>query len=645
MAPTQILIVEDESIVALDLKNRLKGLGYGVPAIVASGEGAIAAVEQTRPDLVLMDINLKGAVDGVTAAGHIRARLNIPTVYLTAFADDATLQRAKIAEPFGYLLKPFDERELAATIKMALYKHKTDQALKESEHWLSTTLKSIGEGVIATDAHGCVKFMNPIAEALTGLRQPAALEQDIAAVFKVFDEQSGSPTANPALRALKKGSAVKPAVYLLQAAGGQTTPIDTSAAPIKDNDKNVIGAVLVFRDISAERAAEQRIRQQERLAVVGQLASGIAHDFNNILTGMIGFAELLQRRPDLPTGAGKQLSYIVNQGRQAAHLIRQILDFSRQSVSQSQPIELVPFLEESLQLLKRTIPENIRIELAVEPDPQPYMVSADPAQIQQSLTNLALNARDAMPTGGMLQFHLSHLSLPPGQPPPVPDLRPGEWISLAVSDTGTGISPDVLPHVLEPFFTTKDVGEGTGLGLSQVYGIIKQHGGCLDIKSTPGERTTFTLYLPALLEASPASPPPTPAEAPRGQGELLLLVEDDPGVLEATKSILQYLGYRVLAAAGGPKALKLFDRRRDDIALVLTDLTMPRMSGAELSAALAERDPDVKIIALSGYIVKEPDHETLGRNVIDRLQKPLNLEQLAHAVHRALAASSMPELP
>ena len=262
MKAAQILVVEDENIVAKDVENRLKNMGYKVPAVSATGEDAIMKAEEHRPDLVLMDIMLKGTMDGVTAAEKIRHQFNIPVIYVTAYSDQSTLDRAKISEPYGYLLKPFEERELHSTIEMALYKHKMEKRLKESEQWLSTTLRSIGDAVIATDRNGRVAFMNPVAENLTGWIQGQSLGQDLGEVFNIIDEKTRTHVECPSVRILRERTGYKlPYNVLLIGKDGNEVPIDDSASPIVDDKGMIIGTVLAFRDITERKMAERVLRQ------------------------------------------------------------------------------------------------------------------------------------------------------------------------------------------------------------------------------------------------------------------------------------------------------------------------------------------------------------------------------------------------
>ncbi len=396
----------------------------------------------------------------------------------------------------------------------------------------------------------------------------------------------------------------------------------------------VLGYQGIIRDVTQQRKMQERAQQQDRLVAVGQLAAGIAHDFNNILTGMIGYADLALTNPELPPTLRHDIKIILEQGTRAAQLVRQILDFSRKSIIHRQPLDLLPLLKENVKLLQRTIPENIVTRIESLPDR--YLVSVDPTQLQQLLTNLAVNARDAMPTGGELRIHLSCWTLQPGEPRPFPDMASGEWICLSVTDTGTGIPADVLPRIYDPFFTTKEVGQGSGLGLSQVYGIVSQHDGFIDVESEVGKGTTFLIYLPSLEKSTGSASDSGDSAIPRGQGETILVVEDEPMVLDVAQSLLESLGYRVLIARNGQEALQAHERHQDFIDLVLSDVVMPEMGGLELYRTLQQRDPSIRIILMSGYPPAESTHEIPAQREVHWIQKPLSLKQVAHTVRGAI---------
>jgi signal transduction histidine kinase len=384
------------------------------------------------------------------------------------------------------------------------------------------------------------------------------------------------------------------------------------------------------------KETQEQMMQRERLAAVGQLAAGIAHDFNNILTGMLGYAELLHASPDMPGSSRADLAKVIVSGQRAVHLIHQILDFSRISIHQPQPLDMVPLIKEDIKFLERTIPENIIISLDIAPGT--YMIEADPTQIQQMLTNLALNARDAMPDGGELQVILSRVNVRK-------KLRcaachqaiKGSRVCLKVRDTGQGLPAEVLPHIFEPFYTTKEIGQGSGLGLAQVLGIVHQHAGHIVVDSRAGRETTFAIYLPPLtpdpdhqVEAQESTP------IRLGQGETILAVEDEPAVLEAIEALLQHLGYRVLTAANGREALAIYAKYQDTIALVLSDMMMPEMDGVNLFEALKAQNRDVRIVAMSGYLLLENEGRLREQGVLAWVQKPLSLPDLSQIVSQAL---------
>jgi PAS domain S-box-containing protein len=384
------------------------------------------------------------------------------------------------------------------------------------------------------------------------------------------------------------------------------------------------------------KEAQEIMVQQERLAAVGQLAAGVAHDFNNILTGMIGFAQLLQQSPDMPDPAQADLGRIITSGQRAAHLIRQLLDFSRKSIRRPQQFDLIPFLKESIKFLERTIPENIQINLKIAPGL--YLIEADPMQTQQLFTNLAVNSKDAMPAGGVLRIFLARTELA-GEVRCVgcSQAIEGEWIRVTVTDNGRGIPPEVLPHIFEPFFTTKEAGAGSGLGLSQVLGIVKQQGGHITIDSWKNRGTTFTIFLLPLPPDQYNSEPAESDPVLRGQGETVLLVEDESTVLEAGRRMLELLGYRVLAAENGREAMAIYLEHRAEIALVLSDLVMPDIGGVDLCNLLKAQDPHIKVVMMSGYPLVEQGDELWAQGVVDWIQKPVSFHDLSQIVSRALS--------
>ncbi|NOY45802.1 MAG: PAS domain S-box protein [Deltaproteobacteria bacterium] len=362
-----------------------------------------------------------------------------------------------------------------------------------------------------------------------------------------------------------------------------------STHPIETGAQGVLWA-LVLRDVTEERRLREQAAHQNRLAAVGQLATGIAHDFNNLLLAITGYAELASQEKGLSERARSRLNDLVRVGFRAADLVRQVLDFSRGTGSEKVPLNLVPLVKETAKMLERTLPDEIRVVVLL--DGTDVRVVGSAVEIQQVLMNLAVNARDAMPDGGTLTLSLR--TLPSNQGP--------GWAEIAVSDTGVGIPAEIRERVFEPFFSTKEAGQGTGLGLAQVAGIVNQHGGRVELESEPGRGTTVRVFLP-LRAAGPAGARPRAEAIPMGRGERVLVVDDDPAVCEITAALVESLGYRVETAADGKEALER--AAAGGVDLVLTDVSMPRMGGLDLMRALREQNSTVPVVLLSGF--PEPD--------------------------------------
>lgn len=394
------------------------------------------------------------------------------------------------------------------------------------------------------------------------------------------------------------------------------------------------GWVIVLRDVTEERAQHEYLQAQQRLAAVGQLAAGISHDFNNIMAAIVLYAQLLQRKYNDDGQDRQALDVIYTQAQHASQLTRQILDFSRRSVSERRPINLIPLLKEQKKLWRRTFPENITLDLQSSSDE--YIVNADPTQAQQVAMNLAINARDAMPEGGKLTVRLSQLTVNGDEQAPLPEMEAGRWLQLDFVDTGAGIPNDVLPRIFEPFFTTKAPNEGSGLGLAQVYGIVKQHEGHITVESTPGTGTTFIIYLPLppSVTDEEASRQNARASMPLSQQQVtVFLAEDEKETRQAIAAALESLGMQVIAVDGGQAALDWFEQNPGvDVDAILGDVIMPDVSGRQLYQALCTKRPELQMILMSGYSPAEDLEALLERSNVHWIQKPFTLEDIAEKI-------------
>ncbi len=394
------------------------------------------------------------------------------------------------------------------------------------------------------------------------------------------------------------------------------------------------GWLVVIRDVTEARAREQRMREAERMAAVGQVAAGVAHDFNNILAAVIGHAQLVLRDESLAPSAAERVRAILDHGHRAASLVGQLLDYTRQGLLDRAPVDVTAVVRDVAATVKKGMPPNVR--LTVRHPEKSVWVDGSAPQLRQALLNLTTNAVEAMPEGGDLTITADVRPRPETEASG--ERAEGPWVCIRVSDTGRGIPPEHLPKLFQPFFTTKEVGRGTGLGLPQAWGLVRQHGGFIEVESALGRGSTFSVWLP-LREEAPRHPR-TPEVAPASTlGHTILLVEDDPAVLDVATSMLEALGFTVVTASSGPEALSVY-QAHTDIALVLTDLMMPGMDGLALAEELAAKDPSVRVVLVSGFPPDEASRQRLGRTCVGWVQKPLVMERLAAALSEALRRSA-----
>ena len=474
---------------------------------------ALQKIEETRPDLVLMDINIEGEIDGIETAARIPPGHHIAVVYLTAYSEDATLERARATKPYGYLLKPFSERELRATIEMVLERSSTEKAL---------------------------------------------------------------------------------------------------------------------------RISEERLRQAQKMEVVGQLAGGVAHDFNNLLAIIYGNLDLLDEalvdRPDLR----QIVQNTMNAASRGASLTHQLLAYSRLQPLDPRVLDLGKLIVEMSKLLQRTLGETIEVQNQVPADLWKTLI--DPNQLENAVLNLAVNARDAMPNGGKLMIEAQNAILDAAYAEQHLEVAPGRYVMLAVTDTGVGMSKDVAQRALEPFFTTKPTGQGTGLGLSMVYGFVKQSKGHIKIYSEEGHGTSVKLYLPAAAtDREDGRVAIDQSELPGAKpGEVVLVVEDDPLVLRLAVQLLTSLGYRTLEAHDGPEAIAALERA-GRIDLLFTDVVLPKgINGTALAREARRRKPELKVLYMSGYTANAIVHHGVLDKGVHLLTKPFRKVELARKVRQVL---------
>ncbi len=630
-----VLIVEDSENDALLIARVLRHGGYELNLHrVDTAKRMREALEQQLWDIIICDYTMP-KFSGLAALNLLKdSGLDVPLIIVSGTIGETAAVAAMKAGAHDYVMKdnltrliPIIQRELKET-KVRRERRQAEQdklrlqaQVEAQAQQMQHIVNTIPEGVLLLDAENVVVRANPVA-------QEDLLVLANAHVGDKLTRLGGHPI-NTLQTSPPKGFWHK-----VQVKGRSfeiiAKPVEARADPS--------GWVLVIRDVTREQEITERMHQQERLIAVGQLAAGIAHDFNNIMTVITLYTHLMLRTPDLSEKLQERLNVVAQQALRASELIEQILDFSRSTVLEKHALDLLPFLKEFIKLLKRTLPEHIEIRLTYGLDQ--YRVNADPARIQQVLMNLAFNARDAMPHGGKLNFTLEHVHLDAPEELPVPEMSSGSpagtWIKIAVSDTGVGIPADIQSKIFDPFFTTKEGGEGTGLGLAQAFGIMKLHEGEIVVESEEGQGSTFTLYLPPLQTSQAEAPSLETEDLTLGQGETILVVEDNPITREALIDSLDLLNYHVLSAANGQEALRMLDEYEDQVALILSDIVMPEMGGVALLRSINQRGLAVRMVMLTGHPLDQALEELHPLGLVDWMLKPPSMENLADVIARAL---------
>ena len=517
-------------------------------------------------------------------------------------------------------------------------RNRAEVALRESEERFRSVAETAAEAIVLAKSDFRILYWNQTAVDMFGYEKWEVQDKPLT---MLLPEERVSEELLEAISELRSEEGGRILGKTLKLHGmrkdNSEFPLELSLATWVSNEERFYSAII--RDMSEAYEAQRRNQLQDRLAAVGQLAAGIAHDFNNILGTIILYSESLLMTLKLTDDDHERLSMVFDQAKRGAMLTAQILDFSRRSVIEPRPIDLQSFFVKFKKLLSRMLSASIQID--IEAESAEFITNADPTRLQQVFMNLSLNARDALPDGGNLRFILSKMTVKDGDPAPIDEMQPGEWICVKVSDTGVGVSPENIKHLFEPFFTTKKPGKGTGLGLAQVYGIINQHGGYIKVDSELGVGTTFSIYLPVETEGEAVDIDLEVESATEGSKEVVLIVEDDLSTRRAFHDILSSLKYEILVARSGEEALKIFDQKNGEVDLVLSDIVMPEMDGRELYERLNEDYPDTKIILITGYPLGDSTRELLDHRKAAWLQKPITMGNLARAVRDMLDRGSV----
>ena len=506
---------------------------------------------------------------------------------------------------------------------------RTDRQLWEYQNRLAQIVDSSQDAIISKNLDGIITSWNRGAEGIYGYKAEEVIGKPVS-ILAPPDRPDEIPGI---LERIKRGQGVENFESVRVTKDGRHLNVSISVSPVSDAEGRIVAASAIARNITAQKRAEEQLRQAQKMEAVGRLAGGVAHDFNNILGIITASCELLRSRMEPAVAGIPYVDSIREAAERGASLTRQLLAFSRRQPLQPRLLDLNHRLSEVSKLLRPLLGDDVQVALGL--GPESAIVEADPSQLDQIVINLAVNSRDAMPRGGKLILETAVRNFDEAFAAQHPPMTAGRYVMLAVSDNGAGMDEATVSRIFEPFFTTKEMGKGTGLGLANVYAIVKQAGGHVWVYSEPGRGTTFRIYLPC-AEHKLGSAPEVEVEVlpPRREGTTILLVEDDEAMRSLTRQMLEEHGYRVVEAEGGNTALERVGSDHE-IDLTLTDVVMRGMSGPELVLRLTESHPEMKILYMSGY-TGELVSDRKAEAGIELLEKPFTRMSLLKTVHAAL---------
>ncbi len=642
----EILVVEDNPLSLRFLTRVLAEQGYRVrPA--TDGPLALQSVAAKAPDLILLDVKMPD-MDGYEVCRRLKSdqrSRRVPVLFISALNDLSEKVKGFQAGGVDYITKPFEAEEILARVEIHLslkeltedleekVRERTEELQKSEENY-RLLIESQADLVVKVDTEGRFLFVSPSYCRMFGKTEDELLGKTF---MPLVHEEDRKATAEAMEGLYRPPHAIHVEQRAMTKDGWRWLAWADTA--VLDENENVTAIIGVGRDISERKQAEEdkkeleaRLRQAMKMEAIGTLAGGIAHDFNNILGAIMGYTELGMLEAPKGSRLETYLNEVINATGRARDLVRQILTFSRQTEQQLKPTQISLIVKEALKLLRATLPSTIDIRQDVA---STGIAMADPTQIHQVLMNLCTNASHAMEEkGGVLEVSLADLELDSDFASRNPDIKPGPHLQLTVSDTGCGMPPEVLRRIFDPFFSTKEKGQGTGLGLSVVHGIVKSHGGTVLAYSEPAKGSSIKVYLPA-IERRVAADAREEKKLPTGT-ERILFVDDEPVLVDVGTHILETLGYRVAAKNSSREAWELFRSQPDGFDLVITDQTMPDMTGDELAREIIALRPDVPVIICTGFSAKVNEEKAREMGIKAFVMKPLVMREMAETIRKAL---------
>jgi PAS domain S-box-containing protein len=645
-SPPRVMIVEDERVVATHVERSLVDAGYTVTGIAASAAEAADLADGAPPDVALVDIRLRGSVEGFEIAERLRSGADVPVVYMTAHTDDDTLQRAARTGAYGYVVKPFTIGEVKSALQVALFKHRLDQQLAERERWFSTTLRAIADGVVACDAEQRVSFLNAAAERMLGVDEQAARGRPLVALLRPVDPVDSSELPE-VTRALNLRRAVRLDAEGLKGRAGPPIQLEGTVAPIVHAER-VLGAVLVLHDVTEQRRRDAQLALTDRLSSLGTLVASVAHEINNPLAYTLGNLGLalteLQQLRDGPQSLDwrERVDQVLRSLRDAeegagrvANTVKELRAFGRMEEQSTRPVDPRACVDWAIRLTSNQLLHQSRLLTNLRDVPN---VRANELKLSQVIVNLLTNAVQAL-TGERHEneIHVSTWTDEDGS------------AVIEVEDNGRGMPPDIQASVFEPFFTTKEAGVGTGLGLSICRSIVSSFGGELGVESELGRGARFRVRLPAYT-ARASDPPPPPPSIPApglsavtaGRAPKLLVIDDEPLIRTLVAKLLA--GRYLVTAVGSVRAALAALNDDATFDLVLCDLMMPGESGIDFYGVVQRMYPDLipRLAFITGGAVTPVTSKFLDTAARPVLSKPFTLDSLLAFVDGLIAARATP---